>query len=91
MMKRKEKVVAGLTGGIEHLFKKNKVDYIKGHGAFLDPHSLAIKLTAGGDKNITFENAIIATGSHANNLPGGILPIDEKRVCSSTGINKFVT
>lgn len=84
-MKTKEKVVNGLTGGIEHLFKKNKVEYVKGHGAFLDPHSLSIKLTGGGDKTISFKNAIIATGSHPNNLPGGILPIDEKTVISSTG------
>jgi len=85
-MKTKEKVVNGLTGGIEHLFKKNKVDYVKGHGAFLDPHSLSIKLSeGGGDKKVTFNNAIIATGSHANNLPGGILPIDENFVVSSTG------
>lgn len=84
-MKQKEKVVNGLTGGIEHLFKKNKVDYVKGHGAFLDPHSLSIKLSEGGDKKVTFNNAIIATGSHPNNLPGGILPIDENLVVSSTG------
>jgi len=85
-MQTKEKVVKGLTGGIEHLFKKNKVEYLKGHGAFIDPHSLSVKLSAGGDKTISFENAIIATGSHPNNLPGGILPIDEKIILSSTGI-----
>jgi dihydrolipoamide dehydrogenase len=86
MQKRKAKVVKGLTTGIEGLFKKNKVDYIKGMGAFLDPHSISVQLTAGGEKKLTFENAIIATGSHANNLPGGILPIDEKTICSSTGM-----
>lgn len=85
-MKQKEKVVSGLTGGIEHLFKKNKVEYLKGSGAFLDPHSLSVAINGGANKNITFKNAIIATGSHPNNLPGGILPVDENRVCSSTGI-----
>ncbi len=84
-MVQKEKVVKGLTGGIEHLFKKYNVEYIKGHGAFLDPHSLSVNLTAGGDKSFSFKNAIFATGSHPNNLPRGILPIDEKVVLSSTG------
>jgi dihydrolipoamide dehydrogenase len=34
LMKQKEKAVTGLTGGIEFLFKKNKVDYVKGWGKF---------------------------------------------------------
>jgi dihydrolipoamide dehydrogenase len=85
-MKTKEKVVHGLTSGIEHLFKKNKVEYKKGVGEFIDPHTLSVHHTDGNDTKLTFENAIIATGSEFNNLPGGILPIDEKVVCSSTGI-----
>jgi dihydrolipoamide dehydrogenase len=85
IMKKKEKVVYGLTSGIEHLFKKYKVDYLKGLGSFVDPHSISVKMTAGGENNYTFKNAIIATGSQVNNLPGGILPIDEKIVISSTG------
>ena len=71
--------------GIEGLFRKYKVEYVKGHGAFLDPHSLSVRLTHGSDRKLTFKNAIIATGSHPNNLPGGILPIDENLVISSTG------
>jgi dihydrolipoamide dehydrogenase len=34
MQSKKSKIVKGLTGGIEGLFKKNKVDYLKGHGKF---------------------------------------------------------
>ncbi len=86
IMNYKEKVVKGLTSGIEHLFKKNKVDYIKGAGSFKNSNTLAIKLLDGGEKIITTKNTIIATGSEPNNLPGGVLPIDENRVVSSTGI-----
>ncbi len=85
IMETKDKVVDGLTGGIEHLFKKYKVEYLKGHGSFIDNHALNVKQTAGGDKIVSFENAIIATGSQSNDLPDGLLPVDEKLVVSSTG------
>ena len=84
IMASKEKVVGGLTKGIEGLFKKNKVDYVKGTGSFLDQNTISIT-GEGENKQITAKNFIIATGSEPNNLPGGILPIDEKMVVSSTG------
>lgn len=84
-MQHKEKTVSTLTKGIEGLFKKNKVDYIKGTGCFKDQNTLKVALTDGGDREIKVKNVIIATGSEPNNLPGGILPIDEKRIVSSTG------
>jgi dihydrolipoamide dehydrogenase len=85
IMTYKEKVVKGLTGGIELLFKKNKVEYLKGAGSFKSNDTLNVKLNDGGEKTIKVKNVIIATGSEANNLPGGVLPIDENLVVSSTG------
>ena len=84
-MTKKNKIVDGLTKGIEMLFKKNKVDYLKGWGKFKDAQTLVVENSDGTSKTITSKNFIIATGSEPNNLPGGILPIDEKRIISSTG------
>lgn len=85
-MSTKEKSVTGLTGGIEFLFKKNKVDYLKGWGKFASPHAIDVDLLAGGNQQITAKNVIIATGSEPNELPASSgLSFDEKYVVSSTG------
>jgi len=84
-MKYKDKAVKGLTSGIEFLFKKNKVDYSKGHGKFLSPNEIEVDLTAGGKETIKAKNIIVATGSEPSPLPGNVIPIDEKYVVSSTG------
>ena len=81
MMKSKKKAVDGLTKGVEGLFKKNKVTYVKGAAAFSGKN----ELTVNGTDKLTAKNIIIATGSEPAALPGGILPIDEKNVLSSTG------
>lgn len=83
MLKAKSTSVTGLTKGIEALFKKNKVDYIKGHGSFVSPTRIAIKLNDGGETEIEAKNVIIATGSEVMPLPG--VEIDEKQIVSSTG------
>ena len=85
LMKQKEKTVVGLTSGIEFLFKKNKVDYVKGFGKFAGPNEIEVDLTAGGKEKIKVKNVIIATGSEPSPLPGNVIPIDEKYVVSSTG------
>jgi dihydrolipoamide dehydrogenase len=85
IMNKKTKVVDNLTKGIEMLFKKNKVDYIKGIGKFTDPNTLLVEQLDGSTKTLKSKNYIIATGSEPNNLPGGVLPVDENRVVSSTG------
>jgi dihydrolipoamide dehydrogenase len=82
-MKAKETSVAGLTKGIEFLFKKNNVTYIKGTGAFKDEHTIDVNLLDGGETSVTGKNIIIATGSEATPFPG--LTIDEKKVITSTG------
>ncbi len=83
MMKRKDDVVSGLTEGIEGLFKKNKVEYIEGHGTIETAGKVAVKMNDGDDRTLETENIVIATGSDVMGLPG--IKIDEKKVVSSTG------
>jgi len=85
LMNSKTKAVTGLTSGIEHLFKKNKVDYMKGWGKFEGPNQIGVDLNAGGSESIIAKNVIIATGSEPASLPAGMLDIDEKYVVTSTG------
>jgi dihydrolipoamide dehydrogenase len=77
--------VTGLTSGIEYLFKKNKVDYIKGWGKFNSATEIAVDLNDGGSQIVNAEKTIIATGSEPASLPAGMLDIDEKYVVTSTG------
>lgn len=85
MMARKNKVVEDLTGGIKFLFKKNKVDYLEGHGRIVEAGKVAVKPAKKGAKETTYEtkDIIIATGSDVTPLKG--VKIDEKRIVSSTG------
>jgi dihydrolipoyl dehydrogenase len=84
MMARKDKVVLDNTRGVEFLFKKNKVDYVKGAARFVAPDRLAITPIDGGTaREIEGKSIIIATGSDVVSLPG--VEIDEKAVVSSTG------
>ena len=83
MMKQKEGAVTGLTKGIEGLFKKNKVTYVKGHGKLTGPNEVTVDLLEGGQKVVGGKKIIIATGSYARSLPG--VEMDEKKVVSSTG------
>ena len=78
MMARKEKTVQGFTKGIEGLFKKNKIDWIQGHGKLKGPHQIEV-----GGQVVEAKNIILATGSEPISLP--FLPFDEKKVLSSTG------
>ena len=83
MMKAKDASVKSLTQGVEYLFKKNGVEYVKGSASFRNDHELDVKLLDGGDRVLRGKNIIIATGSEATPFPG--LPFDEKRIVSSTG------
>ncbi|MCZ8369165.1 MAG: dihydrolipoyl dehydrogenase [Porphyrobacter sp.] len=80
MMAEKTKAVGELTGGIEFLFKKNKVTWLKGHAAFEDAHTVSVA----GEK-VTAKDIVIATGSSVTPLPG--VPVDNaaKRIVDSTG------
>src|SRR6476619_1264546 len=74
---RKE-AVKGLTQGIEFLFKKNKIEWLKGHASFESADTVKV-----GDRTVRAKNIVIATGSSVTPLPG--VEIDEKIVVSSTG------
>jgi dihydrolipoamide dehydrogenase len=74
---RKE-AVKGLTGGIEFLFKKNKVTWLKGHAKFTGANSIDVAGTA-----YTAKNIVIATGSSVTPLNG--VEVDQQRVVDSTG------
>ena len=78
MHAEKAKAVGELTGGIEFLFKKNKVDWLKGYAAFTSPNSIDVV-----GKSYTAKNIMIATGSSVMPLPG--VEIDQKVIVDSTG------
>lgn len=82
MMGEKTTAVKQLTGGIEMLFKKNKVEWIKGYGRFQDPHTIEVEAADGSKRTVTTANTIIATGSDVISLPG--VKIDGQVVISST-------
>ena len=75
---QRKDAVKGLTGGIEFLFKKNKIEWLKGLAAFTGKDSVDV-----GGKSYRAKNIVIATGSSVTPLPG--VEIDEKVVVSSTG------
>ena len=78
MQAEKALAVKELTGGIAFLFKKNKVDWIKGAAAFTSANSLDVAATSYSAKNF-----IIATGSSVTPLP--CVAIDQKVIVDSTG------
>ena len=78
MHAEKTKAVGELTGGIEFLFKKNKVDWLKGRAAFTSANSVDV-----AGKSYTAKNIMIATGSSVTPLPG--VEIDQKVIVDSTG------
>lgn len=87
MMKHKSDSVSGLTQGIEGLFKKNGVAYVKGAGALSTPNDVSVQLSDGGEENISTKNVMIATGSEVATLPP--VPLDEEVIVSSTGALKL--
>ncbi len=80
MMAEKASAVGDLTNGIEFLFKKNKVTWLKGHAAFEDAHTVKV-----GDATHTAKDIVIATGSSVTPLPGVEVDNDKKRIVDSTG------
>ncbi len=79
MMADKDKKVVELTKGIEFLFKKNKVTYVKGRGAVKSSSEVVVD----GKETLKTKRILIATGSDVMRLPG--VEIDEKKIVSSTG------
>ena len=71
---RSRKVAEGRVAGVHFLMKKNKITEIHGYGSFTDAHTLSVALNEGGGAEnpvtVTFDNAIIATGSSTRLVPG---------------------
>ncbi len=82
MMTNKDKSVQVLTKGVEFLFKKNKVTYLKGKGAIFSKNDVTV-FNDGKRESFKTKNIVIATGSGISSLPG--IEIDEKDIISSTG------
>ena len=78
MLAYKNDVIGQNTSGVEFLFKKNKIDWLKGWGSI--PEAGKVKV---GDEVHEAKNIIIATGSDSTSIPG--VEVDEKTVVSSTG------
>merc|ERR1712156_754018 len=83
ILDKKLNIVGSLTKGIEGLFAKNKVAYMKGSGSFSSKDKINVKAISGEESSVTAKNIIIATGSEPTPFPG--IPFDEKLIVSSTG------
>jgi len=87
MMENKKKSVSILTKGIEFLFKKNKITYIKGKGLITSNNAVDVTDKLGKKTKYKAKKIIISTGSVPASLPG--IKIDEKVIVSSTGALSF--
>jgi dihydrolipoamide dehydrogenase len=83
MMKQKADSVAQLTKGIEFLFKKNKVDWVRGAGKIAGPGKVEVTGEDGAVTTLETANIVIATGSEPSPLPG--VTVDQQRIVDSTG------
>ena len=85
MMKRKDGIVRQLTQGVAYLFKKNKIEWVKGHGRLAGSEGQDKIVEVEGEegkKSLRAPRVLLATGSEPVALP--FLPFDGKRVLSST-------
>jgi dihydrolipoyl dehydrogenase len=77
---RKDKIVKGLTGGVEFLFKKNKIDWVKGSGRLAGKGR--VEITDGETQTlVATKQIVVATGSQPRSVPG--VEIDRKRIITS--------
>jgi dihydrolipoamide dehydrogenase len=89
MQARKEKIVTELTGGVAFLFKKHKIEWLKGHGSFVaggDKYQIEVKGEA-GTETVEAKVVIVATGSSVRQLPG--VTIDNEAICDNVGALEF--
>jgi dihydrolipoamide dehydrogenase len=86
MQARKDTVVGKMTKGIEFLFRKNKVSWLKGHGKLAGKGEGGFQVEVTGDagsETVTAKNVVLATGSKARHLPG--VPVDNVTICDNEG------
>jgi len=79
----KNNVVKRLTGGTGQLVKVRKIQYLQGWAEIVDAHNVKVKLVNGGEEQVQFEHAMLATGSQPAIPP--MLKVDDPRVMDSTG------
>jgi len=79
----KENVVKKLTGGLGQLSKQRKINYIQGRGSFESSNKLKVEKNDGSAESLSFENIIVATGSHPTRIPS--LSIESDRFIYSSG------
>lgn len=84
VMKRKERAVAKLSGGVAGLMKKYGIEVLKGHGRLAGPGRVAVEGEGGEAQVLEVKSVILATGSEVKNLPG-IAP-DHRRIVTSDSI-----
>jgi len=87
MMNNKNKSVLTLTKGVEYLFKKNKITYLKGKGAITSQNTVTVVNESKKKSNYQTKHIVISTGSIPASLPE--IKIDEKVIVSSTGALSF--
>ena len=87
MMSNKNKSVLTLTKGVEYLFKKNKITYLKGNGSISSQNIITVVDEFKKKSNYQTKNIVISTGSIPASLPE--IKIDEKIIVSSTGALSF--
>lgn len=83
MLTHKSETVASNVGGVDYLFKKNKITVFRGIGSIPSAGKVLVTPQTGGQTEIVTKNIVIATGSVSANLPG--IEIDEKQIVTSTG------
>jgi dihydrolipoamide dehydrogenase len=83
MMAHKDATVKANVDGVAFLFKKNKIDGVRGTGRIAAPGKVEVKAEDGSTRMLETKSIVIATGSEVTELKG--VPIDEKRIVSSTG------
>ncbi|MBV6409658.1 MAG: dihydrolipoyl dehydrogenase [Burkholderiales bacterium] len=86
MVKRKDNIVTQLTGGIKHIFRKNKVALLSGHGRFVGGGEDGWEIDVAGEP-VTARHVIVATGSRPRHLDG--IPVDNKLICDNAGALAF--
>jgi dihydrolipoamide dehydrogenase len=90
MQARKDGIVSKMTKGIEYLFRKNKIAWLKGHGRLAGAADgfFRVEVSGAGETQTSqARHVIIATGSRARHLPG--LAVDNRLVCDNEGALAF--
>ena len=87
MLARKDQVVTQLTRGVEYLFRKNNIDWLKGKARIAAPGRVAVAAADGTVSEVEAGAVVVASGSESTPLPG--VAIDEERIVTSTGALAF--